>query len=143
MCYTQYCLAIWVANVLHWHCSFHLIQLLWYIHKKEWARNDAPLLGIEKVTFISTNKLKYTQVTLVLLHINSCTQISCFWNKWLITETLVFVWNYVISNEQFSTEIKAWLSIKPFCLCLIVFWMKVQFVVECFVQRTCDFLFMA
>ena len=41
---------------------------------------------------------------LVLLHINSCTKISCFWNKWLITETLVFVWKCVTVNTSLTEK---------------------------------------
>ena len=90
----------------------------------------------DQVTFISTIKLKYTQVTLVLLHINSCTQ-----NILLLKQMahhrkpLMLVWNCVISNKQYSTEIKVWLSIKPVLSLSNSFWTRVHTVVECFVQR--------
>ena len=100
-------------------CHINIVLFIWCICCGTYMQRSVSemtcLFFGNRESYIYFNKqVEIYTSHLVLLHINSCTKISCFWNKWLITETLVFVWNCVISNKQYSTEIKAWLSIKPF-----------------------------
>ena len=125
-------------------CHISIVLFIWYICWGTYMQRSVSKMTClffgNRESYICFNKqVEIYTSHLVLLHINSCTQISCFWNKWLITETLVFVWNCVISNEWWSTEIKGWLSIKPVLSLSNSFWTRVHTVVECFVQRACDF----
>ena len=80
-----------------------LFFFIWYICWGTYMQRSVPKMAClfwSSSSYIYFNKqVEIYTSHLVLLHINNCTKISCFWNKWLITETLVFMWNCVIINE--------------------------------------------
>lgn len=83
MCYAQYYLVIWIANVLHWYYSFHFMAIVVTRIKRVYQKWNISL-GVEQITFISTNKLKHMSFQCCCTLTAAQNILSL--NRWLSTE---------------------------------------------------------